>query len=57
MKFLAHHETKNAIVETTCCKFKKMEDLAGKPVKILRQDNAGENKKLQQIESADWSRS
>ena len=48
MKFSAHHETKSAIVEPTCRKFKKMEDLAGKPVKILRQDNAGKNKKLQE---------
>ena len=56
MKFSAHYETKSAIVEPTCCMFKKMEDLAGKPVKILCQDYAGKNKKLQeQFESADWS--
>ena len=56
IKFSSHRETKNGIVEPTCRKLKKMEDLAGKPVKILRQDNAGENKKLQErIESADWS--
>ena len=46
MKFSSFHETKNGMVEPTCKRFKLWKQ-NGKPVKILRMDNAGENKLLE----------
>ena len=42
------------MVEPVCEKFQLWKG-AGMPIKILRMDNSGENKKLQQrLESSDW---
>jgi hypothetical protein len=54
IKFSDFYETKNGMVEPTCQLFQRWKD-AGKEVRFLRMDNAGENKSLQQrCESADW---
>ena len=54
LKFSDFFETKNGMVEPTCELFQKWK-AAGIPVRILRMDNAGENKLLEQrCNSADW---
>ena len=54
LKFSDFYDTKNGMVEPTCEKFKKWSQ-DGKPVGIVRLDNAGENVLLQQrANSADW---
>ena len=47
MKFSSFHETKNGMIEPVCEKFSKWSK-AGKPVKVVRCDNAGENVKLEE---------
>ena len=54
LKFSDFYNTKSGIVEPTLEKFNKWEQ-AGKPVKNVRLDNAGENVKMKKrSESADW---
>jgi hypothetical protein len=54
LKFSDFYDTKSGMVEPTCEKLHKWRE-AGKPVKYLRLDNAGENKKLQErSDSSDW---
>ena len=54
MKISRFFATKDEMVEPVCEQFQLWKG-AGIPVKILRMDNAGENKKLQQrLESSDW---
>jgi len=40
MKFSGFFATKNGMVEPTCVQFQKWKDI-GKPVKVVRMDNAG----------------
>jgi Integrase core domain. len=47
MKFSTFHSSKNAIVESSCEQFKLWKQ-QGRAVKIIRCDNAGENKLLEQ---------
>jgi len=48
------YESKNGMIEPTCAIFNKWTQ-GGKEIKFLRQDNAGENKKLiERANSADW---
>eukprot|EP00977_Amphora_coffeiformis_P005907 scaffold1252_cov154-Amphora_coffeaeformis.AAC.1 len=50
----AFYETKSDMVEPTCRKMKAWEE-QGKPVKIIRMDNGGENKKLvKRLNSPEW---
>jgi hypothetical protein len=54
MKFSDFFATKNGMIEPTCVKLNRWKQ-AGLAVKIMRLDNAGENKKLKErCESADW---
>jgi hypothetical protein len=54
LKFSDFYPKKNDMVEPTCQLFKKWEQ-EGMPVKVVRLDNAGENKLLQdRCESKDW---
>ena len=54
LKFLDFFDTKNGMVEPTCAQLNKWK-LAGKPIKYIRCDNAGENKTLQKrCDSSDW---
>ena len=55
MIFPAFYKTKNAIVELMCKKMRQLEKAAFKPTKRLWQDNARENKKLEeQTKSSAW---
>jgi hypothetical protein len=54
LKFSSFHQTKGGMVEPTCEKLHRWKE-AGHPVKHVRLDNAGENKKLKaRSNSADW---
>ena len=54
LKWTNFYDTKDEMVEPTCEMFHKWK-LEGKPVGIVRCDNAGENMKLKdQCKSADW---
>jgi hypothetical protein len=54
LKFSDFYDTKDGMVEPTCENLSKWMK-AGKPVKFLRLDDAGENKKLQKrVQSKDW---
>jgi hypothetical protein len=54
MKFSDFFETKNAMIEPTCVQLNKWKT-AGREVKFIRLDNAGENKALQtRTESSAW---
>jgi hypothetical protein len=54
LKFSDFFPTKNGMVEPTCEKFQRWQN-TGKPVKIVRMDNAGENKLLEKrCGSVDW---
>jgi hypothetical protein len=54
MKFSSFHSTKNGIVEYVCEQFKKWQQ-ADLRVQVVRCDNGGENKALEQrAQSADW---
>jgi hypothetical protein len=54
IKFSDFYETKNGMVEPTYQLFQRWKD-AGKEVRFLQMDNAGEKKSLQQrFKSADW---
>ena len=54
MKWSSFYEAKNDMVEPACVLFHKWKS-AGKPVGIVRCDNAGENKALKtRCDSADW---
>ena len=54
MKWSEFHETKNGMVEPTCEKWYRWQQ-SGMPVKIVRCDNGGENKKLEKrSNSAMW---
>ena len=56
LKFSTFHKTKDAILDDSSARLKAMERLAGKEIKILRQDNAGENKSLEtDMKSSHWS--
>ena len=46
-KFSSFHASKNGIVEASCEQFKLWKN-AGHPVKVIRCDNVGENKLLEQ---------
>jgi hypothetical protein len=53
-KWTDFYESKNGYVEPACVKFQRWKE-AGMPVKIIRCDNAGENKLLEKrCNSADW---
>ena len=53
-KFSAFFKKKNGMIEPTCEQFEKWRQ-AGMPVKFLRCDNAGENKKLKErADGVDW---
>ena len=53
-KFTEFYKTKNEYIETYCEALHRWKD-RGKPVQIIRQDNAGENKALQsRVQSVDW---
>ena len=55
IKFSAFHSKKSDIIESTPRKIVQLEGIAQKPVKIIRQDNAGENKKMmERAMSAKW---
>ena len=57
MKFTGFYDKKSSIVEPTCQRLAYLETMAGRPVQYLRQDNAGENKKLAaRLKSSDWKR-
>ena len=54
VKIGSFYTAKNKMIEPMCEQIHKMEKW-GQPVKHLRQDNAGKNKKLQErAQSADW---
>ena len=54
MKWSQFYRTKNGMVEPTCAMFNRWKQ-AGKPVKYLRMDNAGENKALEErLNGAQW---
>ena len=54
MKFTEFFNTKNGMVEPTCELINAWKN-QGKPVQVIRCDNAGENQKLQKrLKSADW---
>jgi hypothetical protein len=54
LKFSDFYDTKNGMVEPTCEQFQRWKD-AGKEIRYVMLDNAGENESLQQrCESADW---
>jgi hypothetical protein len=54
IKVSTFYDTKKGMVEPTCELFHRWK-LGGFPVKVVRQDNAGENKLLQsQSDSAAW---
>ena len=54
LKRSGFHASKSGIIESTCEKISKCKE-AGRPVQILRQDNAGENKKLaKRLRSSAW---
>ena len=54
LKFSDFHAMKNAMVEPTCEHLHQWKQ-AGRGIEIIRCDNAGENKKLQErAGSADW---
>ena len=53
-KSSSFYESKDGMVEPTCSKFKNWKD-NGKEVKIIRMDNAGENKQLvKRLKSKHW---
>jgi hypothetical protein len=53
-KFTEFYKTKNEYIETYCEALHRWKD-RGKPVQVIRQDNAGENKAMQaRAQSADW---
>ena len=55
IKFTTIHKSKNDICDDTSARLKTMEPLAGKEIQIWRQDNAGENKVLEQnMKSQHW---
>ena len=55
LKFLTFHKTKDVILEDSSTRLKAMEQLAGKEIQILQQDNAGENKALESdMKSSHW---
>ena len=55
IKFSAFHSKKSDIIESTPRKIVQLEGIVQKPVKIIRQDNAGENKKMmERAMSAEW---
>jgi hypothetical protein len=47
MRFTTLHKTKDAIIEAVPVFLKRLEKQAGKKIKALRQDNAGENKAME----------
>ena len=49
MGFSRFHKNKDDILDTAVPVLKKLEQTAGREIKILRQDNAGENKALQAL--------
>ena len=54
MKWSQFFRTKNGMIEPTCVMFYKWKQ-SGKPVKYLRMDNSGENKKLEErMNGASW---
>ena len=54
LKFSSFFAHKNDMIEPTCAQFQRWQK-AGRPVKYLRMDNAGENKKLaERADSSDW---
>lgn len=54
MKITDFFPSKSGMVEPTCAKLNKWKQ-AGMPVKYIRMDNAGENKKLKErADSSDW---
>jgi hypothetical protein len=54
LKFSDFFNTKNGMVEPTCEQFQRWKD-AGREVKFVRMDNAGENVKLQKrCKSVAW---
>ena len=57
MKFTGFYDRKSSILDKICERLVQLETMAGKPVQFLRQNNAGENKKLAaRLKSLDWKR-
>ena len=55
LKISAWYSTKNEIVEPTCERLRRLEQVTGNELHFMRQDNAGENKLLQmRMRGADW---
>ena len=55
LKLSAAYKTKNGILVDTISKFRGSENTARCPILRFRQDNAGENKKLQAImQGSEW---
>ena len=56
MKFCTFHKFKDDILEDTSAQLKAMEHLANREIQIWRQDNAGENKALEEnMKGEHWS--